>query len=127
MQDFANTYASGGSTPHLGLSRSDPPTKGFFVTLYPNLAMPTRVNMIRLGICLPETPGKSRILQCGSFHPDAPSNTDFSSYHRGLAKRYEHVYEEDRIAIEAVQRGRGSPVWQQHFYAPVLGRAALRA
>ena len=118
MQDFANTYASGGSTPHLGRSRSDPPTKGFFVTLYPNLVMPTRVNMVRLGICLPETPGKTRILQCGSFHPDAPLNTDFSSYHRGLAKRYEQVYEEDRIAIEAVQRGRSSPVWQQHFYAP---------
>ena len=118
MQDFTQTYASGDDTPHLGRSRSDPPTKGFFVTLYPNLAMPTRVNMVRLGICLPQSPGQTRILQCGSFHRDAPSHTDFSTYHGGLAKRYEQVYDEDRIAIEAVQRGRRSPVWQQHFYAP---------
>ena len=36
----------------------------------------------------------------------------------GLAERYAQVFEEDRIAIEAVQRARGSPVWRQHFYAP---------
>ena len=118
MSDVVSTYASGGDTPHLGRSRSAPPTKGFFVTLYPNIAMPIRVNMFRLGICLPEAPGRSRILQCGNFHPDAPASPDFPAYHRGLALRYAQVYDEDRIAIEAVQRGRASPVWGQHFYAP---------
>ena len=116
MSDVPNTYATGGNTPHLG--RSGPPSKGYFVTLYPNIAMPIRVNMFRLGICLPEAPGRSRILQCGNFHPDAPASADFAAYHRGLAERYERVYDEDRIAIEAVQRGRASPVWRQHFYAP---------
>ena len=118
MADVANTYASGGDTPHLGRSPASPPTKGYFVTLYPNIAMPTRVNMFRLGICLPETPGRSRILQCGNFHPDAPANSDFPAYHRGLAERYAQVYDEDRVAIEAVQRARASPVWKQHYYAP---------
>ncbi len=118
MSDVASTYASGGDTPHLGRSPSTPPGKGYFVTLYPNIAMPIRVNMFRLGICLPEAPDRSRILQCGSFHPDAPASADFAAYHRGLAERYERVYEEDRIAIEAVQRARASPVWRQHFYAP---------
>ena len=28
------------------------------------------------------------------------------------------MFEEDRVAIEAVQRARGSPVWCRHFYAP---------
>ena len=118
MRDVAGTYASGGGTPHLGRSRSRPPSRGFFVTLYPNVAMPIRVNMFRLGICLPETPGRSRILQCAHFHPDAPTHPDFPAYHRGLVERYERVYDEDRVAIEAVQRARGSPVWRQHFYAP---------
>ena len=118
MSDVPNTYASGGNTPHLGRSPSAPPSRGYFVTLYPNIAMPIRVNMFRLGICLPEAPGRSRILQCGNFHPDATGSADFAAYHRGLAERYERVYDEDRIAIEAVQRARASPVWRQHFYAP---------
>ena len=116
MSDVPNTYASGGNTPHLG--RRGPPSKGYFVTLYPNIAMPIRVNMFRLGICLPEAPDRSRILQCGNFHPAATASADFAAYHRGLAERYDKVYDEDRIAIEAVQRARASPVWRQHFYAP---------
>ena len=88
------------------------------MSLYPNVAMPIRVNTFRLEVCLPETPGRSRILQCGSFHRDAPASPDFPAYHRGLAERYAQVFDEDRIAIEAVQRARGSPVWRQHFYAP---------
>ena len=119
MRDVASTYASGGNTPHLGRSLSAPPARGYFVTLYPNIAMPIRVNMFRLGICLPEAPDRSRILQCGSFHPDAPASADFSVYHRGLAERYARVYDEDRIAIEAVQRARSSPVFQRHYYAPL--------
>ena len=118
MSDVANTYALGGDTPHLGRSPSTPPGKGYFVTLYPNIAIPIRVNMFRLGICLPESPGRSRILHCGNYHPDAAASVDFAAYHRGLAERYARVYDEDRIAIEAVQRARTSPVWRQHFYAP---------
>ena len=118
MSDVPNTYALGGDTPHLGHSPSTPPGKGYFVTLYPNIAMPIRVNMFRLGICLPEAPGRSRILHCGNFHPDAAASVDFAAYHRGLAERYARVYDEDRIAIEAVQRARTSPVWRQHFYTP---------
>ena len=118
MSDVPNTYALGGDTPHLGHSPSTPPSKGYFVTLYPNIAMPIRVNMFRLGICLPESPGRSRILHCGNYHPDAAASVDFAVYHRGLAERYARVYDEDRIAIEAVQRARTSPVWRQHFYTP---------
>ena len=116
MSDVPNTYASGGNTPHLG--RSGPPSRGYFVTLYPNIAMPIRVNMFRLGICLPEAPDRTRILQCGNFHPEATESADFAEYHRGLVERYDKVYDEDRIAIEAVQRARSSPVWRQHYYAP---------
>ena len=119
MSDVPDTYATGGDTPHLGRSRSRPPEHGYFVTLYPNVAMPIRVNTFRLEVCLPESPGRSRILQCGNFHRDALASPDFPAYHRGLAERYAQVFEEDRVAIEAVQRARGSPVWRRHFYAPL--------
>ena len=88
------------------------------MSLYPNVAMPIRVNTFRLEVCMPEAPGRSRIRQCGNFHRDAPASPDFPACHRGLAERYAQVFEEDRVAIEAVQRARGSPVWRQHFYAP---------
>ena len=126
MEDVARTYDAGGATPHLGRLRSRPPRKGYFVTLYPNVVMPIRVNMFRLGICLPVRPDHTCILQCGSFHPDAPAHVDFAAYHRGLAERYEKVYAEDRVAIESVQKGRHSPVWQQHFYAPMWDELPLR-
>ena len=116
MADVARTYSAGGETPHLG--RSGPPARGFFVTLYPNVAIPIRVNMFRLGICLPVRPDHTCILQCGSFHPDAPGHPDFAAYHAGLSQRYAAVYAEDQIAIESVQKGRQSPVSGQHFYAP---------
>lgn len=118
LADFARTYQFGGETPHLGFNRSSPPTRGFFVTLYPNLAMPVRYNMMRFGICLPTSPGSSTLLQCGQFHRDAVTHPQFAQYHQGLVQRYAQVFDEDRIAVEAVQKGRRSPVWQQHFYAP---------
>ena len=118
LADFARTYQFGGDTPHLGLTQAAPPIRGFFITLYPNLAMPVRYNMMRFGICLPTSPDATTLLQCGQFHRDAVSHPQFGDYHQGLVKRYAQVFDEDRIAVEAVQKGRRSPVWQQHFYAP---------
>ena len=118
LADFAKTYQFGGETPHLGLTQNLPPEHGFFVTLYPNLAIPVRYNMMRFGICLPSAPNRTTLLQCGQFHRDAVAHPQFGAYHRGLAGRYQQVFDEDRIAVEAVQKGRRSPVWQQHYYAP---------
>ena len=118
LADFARTYQFGGDTPHLGLAPDSPPTRGFFVTLYPNLAIPVRYNMMRFGICLPKGPASTTILQCGQFHREAVSHPEFATYHHGLASRYEQVYDEDRIAVESVQKGRRSPVSGQHYYAP---------
>ena len=35
-----------------------------------------------------------------------------------VQKVFDIIHTEDRVAIEAVQKGRASPVWRQHFYAP---------
>ncbi|MFO0996721.1 MAG: aromatic ring-hydroxylating dioxygenase subunit alpha [Alphaproteobacteria bacterium] len=116
LADVARTYDSGGATPHIG--RSAPPTKGYFITLYPNIVIPIRWNVMRLNIVLPQAPNRTRLLHCGYFSPKAPVHPDFPDYQKRVASSYREVYREDQVAIEAVQKGRGSPVWQQHYYAP---------
>jgi choline monooxygenase len=116
LADVARTYDSGGATPHIG--RAVPPTKGYFITLYPNVVIPIRWNVMRLNIVLPEAPDSTRLLHCGYFSPKAPVHPDFAAYQKRVAASYRQVYGEDQVAIEAVQKARGSPVWRQHFYAP---------
>lgn len=118
MADFARTYESGGMTPHLGKTPGKPPSRGYFITYFPNLVMPFRRNMFRINICLPEGPARTRILHCGYFHRDAPVHPEFSAYHRTLVGRFRTAYAEDGVAVEAVQRARHSPAWSQHYYAP---------
>lgn len=118
MQDVARTYPSGGTISHLGKNREKPPTRGYFITYYPNIVVPIQPSMMRLNICLPESAGLTRILHCGYFHPDAPAHPDFKAFHQRLLARYRAGYHEDGLAVEAVQRARRSPVWSQHFYAP---------
>ena len=118
LADVRRTYDFGGSTPHLGVAPDAPPSQGFFITYYPNLAIPTRYNMMRIGICVPQTPGRTRILQCGHFHREAPAHAEFQAYHANLVQRYHAVYMEDVEAIEGVQKARSSPAWRSHFYSP---------
>ena len=120
-------YASGGSTPHLGRSRSDPPTKGFFVTLYPNLVMPTRGEH-----------GPSRDLLAGDTRQNPyPAMRELSP---GCAVEYGFFLLPSR-ARKTLRAGvRGGPHRHRSgaartqltglataFLRAVLGRAALRA
>jgi choline monooxygenase len=116
LADVAHTYDTGGATPHIG--RVEPPGKGYFITLYPNVVIPIRWNVMRLNIVLPEAPDRTRLLHCGYFSPKAPGHPNFAAYQKRVAASYRQVYREDQVAIEAVQKARASPVWQQHFYAP---------
>jgi choline monooxygenase len=116
LADVANTYDTGGATPHIGRGR--PPDQGFFITLYPNVVIPIRWNVMRLNIVHPEGPGQTRLLHCGYFNVAAPAHPDFAAYQARVAASYRQVYREDQVAIEAVQRSRASPVWTQHYYAP---------
>jgi choline monooxygenase len=118
MSAVARTYDSGGTTPHLGTRRGVPPSRGYFVTYYPNLVIPIRPNMMRVNICWPEAPGLTRLFHCGYFHPEALGHPAFKAYHETMVARYREVYREDGVAVEAVQQARRSPVWPQHFYAP---------
>lgn len=118
MQEVAQTYPSGGGTPHLGKNRESPPQRGYFITYYPNVVISIRPDMMRLNICVPESAGLTRIFHCGYFHPDAPSHPDFKSFHQRIVSGSWEAYREDGLIVEAVQKARRSPVWVQHFFAP---------
>ena len=107
--------------PHLGRSPSTPPSKGYFVTLYPNIAMPIRVRHV---------PARDLPARGTGPHPDSPlrqlPSGDAAAFRAdtsppttaGSPSVYARVYDEDRIAIEAVQRRPKPPrLWRQHFYA----------
>jgi len=104
--------------PHIGRDPARPPQKGYFLTLYPNLVVPVMNAALRTNICLPQSPGLTRILHCGWFHPDALADPQFETLRTSLRDTFHEAYREDGRVIEAVQRGRRSPVSGQHFYAP---------
>lgn len=118
LGDFAKTYGLTATMPHLGMSTTAPPRKGYFITLFPNVVMPIQMNMFRLNICLPEGPGQTRVLHCSFMRPNAVAVPDFAAYHLSLVELFHQAYREDAVAIEAIQRARRSPVFTQHFYSP---------
>ncbi len=52
------------------------------------------------------------------FHEDAPKSEAFTAYHERIVGGFSQVYAEDGRAVEAVQKGRNSPAYQRHYYAP---------
>lgn len=118
LKGFAKTYGLTRDIPHLGHAPKAPPRNGYFLTYFPNVVMPIRLNMFRLNICLPERPGVTRLLHCSFVHPTVATGTEFKVFHRSLVERFHNAYQEDKVAIEAVQAARRSPAFTQHFYAP---------
>lgn len=112
------TYWRDQTIPHMGRSPDQPPVNGYFLTYYPNLVMPVRWNMARANICLPERAGRTRIYHMSYFHRDAPQAESFAAYHQRIVAGFTQVYAEDGRAVEAVQKGRASPAYGQHYYAP---------
>lgn len=112
------TYWRDETIPHLGSTRETPPEHGFFLTYYPNLVIPIRWNMARVNICIPEQAGRTRLYHMSYFHEDAPKSEAFTAYHERIVGGFTQVYAEDGRAVEAVQKGRHSPAYQRHYYAP---------
>ena len=121
---FSYRRADTGSTydaiplPHAGVRREHPPETGYFATLYPNLVVPVLDAMVKVNICLPRAPDETFLQHLSFYHPDALARADFLDVEREVREMFHEVYREDQMAIEAVQRARGSPAWRQHFYAP---------
>ena len=117
-EDTANTYERL-PLPHAGLAPDRPPRRGYFATLYPNINVPTHSVFVKVNLCVPMAPAESRLHHLFFFRPEAVTRPDFNAIERHLRESFHQVYGEDKVAIEAVQKARASPVARQHFYAPL--------
>ena len=104
--------------PTAGYDPAKQPAYGYFSTIYPNLNVPLLDAFIKVNITIPVAPGLTKLMHLRFYRPEALADERFQAEERALQDVFDIVHEEDRVAIEAVQKGRASPVWRQHPYAP---------
>jgi choline monooxygenase len=98
------------------------PDWGYFTTLFPNLNVPLLDAFIKINIAIPVSPGSTRLQHLRFYSPEALADPRFLDEETAVQRLFDTIHHEDRLAIEAVQQGRSSPVWRQHFYAPFWDR-----
>ncbi|MBT6119516.1 MAG: Rieske 2Fe-2S domain-containing protein [Rhodospirillaceae bacterium] len=124
MVAFSHSRADSGKTydeialPTAGHDPKKQPEYGFFSTIYPNLNVPLLDAFAKVNITIPVAPGVTKLMHLRFYRPEALASARFQEEERALQDAFDIVHAEDRVAIEAVQRGRASPVWRQHPYAP---------
>lgn len=123
--DTGQTYDEIG-LPSAGHDPSVNPDYGFFTTLYPNVNIPLLDSMIKVNLVIPLGADRTRLKHLRFYHPEALDSPDFLTEEHAVQQLFDVVHYEDQLAIEAVQRTRSSPVWQQHFYAPFWDRLHYR-
>ena len=94
------------------------PDWGYFTTLFPNVNVPLLDAFMKVNIAIPIAPDETRLHHLRFYSPEALTHVDFQSEEAAVQRLFDIIHGEDRIAIEAVQSARRSPVWRQHFYAP---------
>lgn len=117
-KDSGNTYAPM-LLPSAGHDPGSAPEHGYFTTQYPNINIPLLDSMIKVNIAIPLSPDKTFLQHLRFYRPEALDADNFHSEEAALQQLFEVVHYEDKLAIEAVQKGRSSPVCPQHFYAPM--------
>jgi phenylpropionate dioxygenase-like ring-hydroxylating dioxygenase large terminal subunit len=94
------------------------PDWGFFTTIYPNINAPLLECYVKVNLAIPIAAGITETVHLRFFAPEAMECDVFQDEETQLKALFDQVHEEDRVAIEAVQSARRSPVWRQHYYAP---------
>lgn len=94
------------------------PDWGYFTTLFPNLNVPLLDAFAKVNIAIPISPGETRLQHLRFYSPEALADPRFQDEEKSVQALFDTIHHEDRLAIEAVQQARSSPVWRQHFYAP---------
>ena len=103
--------------PHLGRSEQRAPDTGYYLTFYPSLNISVWANAIEFEIPLPVTPGATHITTANFFEKDSAVNPEYSSARAEYTRMFEGFIEEDRHVVEAVQKGRRSPVYAQQYFS----------
>ena len=104
--------------PGAGHEIAKAPERGYFTTLYPNLNVPLLDAFAKVNIAVPVGPGVTELRHLRFYAPEAIEDPSFQDEERLVQALFDKVHEEDRMAIEAVQSARRSPVWRQHYYSP---------
>lgn len=104
--------------PSAGHDPAKQPEVGFFTTIYPNLNVPMLDSMIKINIAIPVAPDKTKLMHLRFYRPEALVCENFLAEECAVQKVFHVFHMEDKVAIEAVQQARRSPVWRQHYYSP---------
>lgn len=121
---FAHSRRMSGKTydrirlPTAGHDTAVQPDWGYFTTLYPNINVPLLDAFAKVNIAIPSAPGVTELQHLRFYAPEAVAHPEFAEEERLVQETFDLVHHEDRLAIEAVQSARRSPVWRQHYYAP---------
>ncbi|MGY8995456.1 MAG: aromatic ring-hydroxylating oxygenase subunit alpha [Alphaproteobacteria bacterium] len=121
---FAHSREMSGQTyppivlPTAGHDITVEPDWGYFTTLYPNINVPVLDAFMKVNIAIPVAPGVTELQHLRFYAPEAVAHPDFQAEDDAVQDLFDVVHHEDKIAIEAVQSARRSPVWRQHYYAP---------
>lgn len=94
------------------------PDWGYFTTMFPNLNVPLLDAFMKVNIAIPVSPGETLLQHLRFYSPEALAHENFQAEETAVQRLFDVIHGEDRVAIEAVQSARKSPVWRQHFYAP---------
>ena len=116
-QDSGQTYDHY-ALPFAGHDPNTQPDNGYFTTLFPNLNVPALDVMLKVNLAIPLSAGKTKLLHLRFYRPEALRSANFLAEERAVQKLFDEVHYEDQLAIEAVQAGRLSPMYTQHYYAP---------
>lgn len=125
---FAHSRRVSGQTyapirlPSAGLDSAVQPEWGYFTTLYPNLNVPLLDAFAKVNIAIPTAPGVTELQHLRFYSPEALEDPAFHREEQLVQTLFDTIQHEDRIAIEAVQRARRSPVWRRHYYSPFWDR-----
>ena len=103
--------------PHLGRTEHRAPDTGYYLTFYPSLNITVWANAIEFEIPLPVTPGSTHITTANLFEKDSAVNPEYSAAREEYSRMFEGFIDEDRHVVEAVQKGRQSPVYTQQYYS----------
>ena len=103
--------------PHLGRSEQRAPDTGYYLTFYPSLNISVWANAIEFEIALPINPGATHITTANYFEKDSAVSPEYSAARQEYSRMFESFIAEDRHVIEAVQKGRRSPVYEQQYFS----------
>ncbi len=116
LSEFPQTYPDFGF-PHIGKG-STPPEKECFGTLYPNFYLSVSSEYVEITFLLPNGPEKVTERQTFLYHPSAAKDPQYAKMRRYVSGVYAGASAEDGAMVEAVQKARYSPVYDQKFYSP---------